>query len=80
MPDLANPRHTSNSTSFIHVPNPVEEFGDDGGQFYRCYDELAQEIDDDMTTGLKEQLEGLLIFVGSPLIHSSSLNQRVTFS
>ncbi|KIO25998.1 hypothetical protein M407DRAFT_24661 [Tulasnella calospora MUT 4182] len=64
MPDLANSSHSPNSTHFIPVPNPVDEFGEDGGQFYRCYDALAQELDDDMTIGLKEQLEGLLIFAG----------------
>ncbi|KAG8943560.1 hypothetical protein FRC04_002785 [Tulasnella sp. 424] len=48
----------------FEIPNPPDEFGQDGGKFYRCYDALAQEIDDDMTSGLKEQLEGMLIFAG----------------
>ncbi|KAG8946494.1 hypothetical protein FRC04_011670 [Tulasnella sp. 424] len=48
----------------FEIPDPPEEFGQDGGKFYRCYDDLADEIDDDMVTGLKEQLEGLLIFAG----------------
>lgn len=47
----------------LEVPNPPEKFGEDGGKFYHCYDEFAKEIDDDMTQGLKEQLDGMLIFV-----------------
>ncbi|KAG8949938.1 hypothetical protein FRC00_007932 [Tulasnella sp. 408] len=43
---------------------PPHEFGQDGGKFYRCYDAFAEEIDEDMTTGLKEQLDGLLVFAG----------------
>ncbi|KAG9025653.1 hypothetical protein FS837_004860 [Tulasnella sp. UAMH 9824] len=43
---------------------PPHEFGQDGGKFYRCYDAFAQEIDEDMTMGLKEQLDGLLTFAG----------------
>ncbi|KAG8972505.1 hypothetical protein FRC05_009858 [Tulasnella sp. 425] len=46
------------------VPDPPREFGQDGGRFYRLYDNLAEEIDDDLTKGLKEQLDGLLIFAG----------------
>ncbi|KAG9046417.1 hypothetical protein FS837_004510 [Tulasnella sp. UAMH 9824] len=48
----------------FEVPDPVEEFGQDGGKFYRCYDALADEIDEDMVKGLKEQLDGMLIFAG----------------
>ncbi|KAG8898080.1 hypothetical protein FRC00_003369 [Tulasnella sp. 408] len=48
----------------FEIPRPVEEFGQDGGKFYRCYDALAEEIDDDMVKGLKEQLDGILIFAG----------------
>ncbi|KAG8915728.1 hypothetical protein FRC00_000824 [Tulasnella sp. 408] len=48
----------------FEVPDPVDEFGQDGGKFYRCYDALADEIDDDMVKGLKEQLDGMLIFAG----------------
>lgn len=47
----------------LEVPDPPEEFGQDGGKFYRAYDALAGEIDDDLTTSLKEQLDGMLIFV-----------------
>ncbi|KAG8898292.1 hypothetical protein FRC00_003028 [Tulasnella sp. 408] len=48
----------------FEIPDPPEEFGQDGGKFYRCYDALANELDDDMVTGLKEQLDGMLIFAG----------------
>ncbi|KAG8929122.1 hypothetical protein FRC01_004833 [Tulasnella sp. 417] len=48
----------------FEIPVPVDEFGQDGGKFYRCYDALAEEIDDDMVKGLKEQLDGMLIFAG----------------
>lgn len=47
----------------IEIPDPPEEFGQDGGKFYRAYDTLAEEIDDDMAKSLKEQLDGMLIFV-----------------
>ncbi|KAG9045682.1 hypothetical protein FS837_005866 [Tulasnella sp. UAMH 9824] len=48
----------------FEVPDPIDEFGQDGGKFYRCYDALADEIDEDMVKGLKEQLDGMLIFAG----------------
>ncbi|KIO29787.1 hypothetical protein M407DRAFT_21036 [Tulasnella calospora MUT 4182] len=48
----------------LDVPDPVEEFGQDGGKFYRCYSTLADEIDEDMVESLKGQLEGMLIFAG----------------
>ncbi|KAG8905248.1 hypothetical protein FRC01_008420, partial [Tulasnella sp. 417] len=50
--------------AFFEVPVPHEHFGQDGGKFYHYYDALADEIDDNMVTGLKEQLDGLLIFAG----------------
>ncbi|KIO27193.1 hypothetical protein M407DRAFT_73553, partial [Tulasnella calospora MUT 4182] len=50
--------------AIFEVPVPPHEFGYDGGKFYRCYDALAEEIDENMVTGLKEQLDGLLIFAG----------------
>ncbi|KAG8894556.1 hypothetical protein FRC00_008768, partial [Tulasnella sp. 408] len=46
------------------MPDPPDEFGQDGGNFYRAYDALAVEIDDDMTTSLREQLDGMLLFAG----------------
>ncbi|KAG9018535.1 hypothetical protein FRB90_011511 [Tulasnella sp. 427] len=48
----------------LEVPQPPEEFCKDGGKFYRCYDALADELDEDMVKGLKEQLDGMLIFAG----------------
>ncbi|KAG8911492.1 hypothetical protein FRC01_005686 [Tulasnella sp. 417] len=48
----------------FEVPEPPEEFGQDGGKFYRSYDAFAEEIDEDLTSGLKEQLDGLLVFAG----------------
>lgn len=51
-----------NATAF-EVPEPPEEFGQDGGKFYRAYDALAEEVDDDMAASLKEQLDGMLVFV-----------------
>ncbi|KAG8937422.1 hypothetical protein FRC00_005740 [Tulasnella sp. 408] len=46
------------------VPDIPKEFGDDGGHFYRYYDELADEIDEDLVKSLKAQLDGILIFAG----------------
>ncbi|KAG8938740.1 hypothetical protein FRC04_007822, partial [Tulasnella sp. 424] len=57
-PDIRNP-----GVKF-EVPVIPNEFGQDGGEFIRRYDALADEIDDDMVKGLKEQLDGLLIFAG----------------
>ncbi|KAG9040405.1 hypothetical protein FS837_000684, partial [Tulasnella sp. UAMH 9824] len=50
--------------ALFEVPVPPQEFGQDGGKFYHYYDTLADEIDDNMVAGLKEQLDGLLIFAG----------------
>lgn len=53
----------------FEIPVTPNEVGEDGGEFIRRYDALAGEIDDDMVKGLKEQLDGLLIFVSpSPII------------
>ncbi|KAG8913477.1 hypothetical protein FRC00_002317, partial [Tulasnella sp. 408] len=38
-------------------------FGEDGGKFYYYYDQLADELDEDLTKRLKSQLDSLLIFV-----------------
>lgn len=43
---------------------PEAEAGLDSGMFCQRYDALAEEIDEDMAKGLKEHLDGLLIFVG----------------
>ncbi|KAG8927235.1 hypothetical protein FRC00_002215 [Tulasnella sp. 408] len=56
--------HNPLNPPIFDVPEPPHEFGQDGGKFYRCYDALAEEIDEDMTQGLKEQLDGMLIFAG----------------
>ncbi|KAG9049905.1 hypothetical protein FS837_008667 [Tulasnella sp. UAMH 9824] len=48
-------------TSFPDIPR---EFGEDGGQFYKYYDDLADEIDEDLVKSLKAQLDGILIFAG----------------
>lgn len=47
----------------FRIPDPPEELGLDGGKLYRAYDALADEIDEDMARSLKEQLDGMLIFV-----------------
>ena len=67
----AVPQNPLNPPVF-EIPDPPPEFGQDGGKFYRHYDALAQEIDDDMTGGLKEQLDGMLIFVSRLLLLTSS--------
>ncbi|KAG8964492.1 hypothetical protein FRC00_002038 [Tulasnella sp. 408] len=59
----ANAHKTLSATPF-EIPNPPDEFGRDGGKFYRAYDDLAEELDDDMVKSLKEQLDGILIFAG----------------
>ncbi|KAG9046898.1 hypothetical protein FS837_003443 [Tulasnella sp. UAMH 9824] len=46
------------------IPEIPKEFGEDGGHFYRYYDALADEIDEDMVKSLKAQLDGILIFAG----------------
>ncbi|KAG8982780.1 hypothetical protein FRB90_006555, partial [Tulasnella sp. 427] len=53
-----------NNRRNFEIPIPPDEFGHDGGAFYRCYDELADEFDDNMVEGLKQQLDGLLLFAG----------------
>lgn len=45
------------------MPDIPKEPGDDGGHFYRHYDELADELDEDLVKNLKAQLDGILIFV-----------------
>ncbi|KAG8910020.1 hypothetical protein FRC01_006595, partial [Tulasnella sp. 417] len=46
------------------LPDIPKEFGEDGGHFYRYYDELADEIDEDLVKSLKAQPDGILIFAG----------------
>lgn len=42
---------------------PPPEFGRDGGEFYRHYDKIADQLDNKLVKGLKASLDGLLIFV-----------------
>ncbi|KIO15395.1 hypothetical protein M407DRAFT_35039 [Tulasnella calospora MUT 4182] len=46
-------------------PEIPARFGEDGGRFYAYYDQLADELDEDLTKRLKSQLDSLLIFVSS---------------
>ncbi|KIO18112.1 hypothetical protein M407DRAFT_32214 [Tulasnella calospora MUT 4182] len=46
------------------MPDLPKEFGNDGGHFYRHYDDLAEELDEDLAKSLKAQLDGILIFAG----------------
>ncbi|KAG8945588.1 hypothetical protein FRC00_010038, partial [Tulasnella sp. 408] len=48
----------------FELPTPPKEFGQDGGKFYRYYDELAEGMDQDMVAGLRDRLDGLIIFAG----------------
>ncbi|KAG8922385.1 hypothetical protein FRC01_014107 [Tulasnella sp. 417] len=59
-----NTAFDSRNPALFEVPVPPQEFGQDGGKFYYYYDAFAEEIDENMVSGLKEQLEGLLIFAG----------------
>ncbi|KAG9032481.1 hypothetical protein FS837_002733 [Tulasnella sp. UAMH 9824] len=45
-------------------PEIPARFGEDGGKFYYYYDQLADELDEDVTKRLKSQLDSLLIFAG----------------
>ncbi|KAG9021290.1 hypothetical protein FS837_007380, partial [Tulasnella sp. UAMH 9824] len=51
-------------TLVFEIPDPLKQFGQDGGKFYRAYDALAEEIDEDTAKSLKEQLDEMLIFAG----------------
>ncbi|KAG9046678.1 hypothetical protein FS837_003880 [Tulasnella sp. UAMH 9824] len=46
------------------LPAIPKQFGQDGGYFFKYYDDLADELDEDMVTSLKAQLDGILIFAG----------------
>lgn len=54
------------------IPNPPDEFGEDGGKFYRAYDALTDEIDEDNMIGLKEHLDAMVVFVSLP--HNTYIN------
>ncbi|KAG8967083.1 hypothetical protein FRC05_002297 [Tulasnella sp. 425] len=45
------------------IPKIPQAFGEDGGLFYKYYDDIAEELDNDMVTSLKSQLDGILIFM-----------------
>ncbi|KAG8899696.1 hypothetical protein FRC00_001090 [Tulasnella sp. 408] len=47
------------------LPPIPKQFGQDGGFFFKYYDELADELDEDMVTSLKAQLDGILIFMSA---------------
>lgn len=63
-------------TPEFEFPNPPDKFGQDG-HFYRCYDALAQKIDDDMVNGLKEQLNMMLVFVSHPFDFHMDLHSTI---
>lgn len=44
-------------------PEIPVRFGEDGGKFDYYYDQLADELDEDLTKRLKSQVDSLLIFV-----------------
>lgn len=60
---IASTRKTPGAPPF-EIPNPPNEFGQDGGGFYGAYDELANEVDEDLVESLKGQLDGMLVFAG----------------
>lgn len=47
------------------IPEVPPALGEDGGKFWKYYDAVADELDDDLVKRLKSQLDGLLIFVRS---------------
>lgn len=54
------------------IPEIPKVFGEDGGNFYRYYDALADELDEDMVKTLESQLDSIIIFV--------SVNRNIFFS
>ncbi|KAG8937982.1 hypothetical protein FRC00_006315 [Tulasnella sp. 408] len=46
------------------IPDIPLKFGEDGGHFYKYYDSLTDELDEDMVKSLKAQLDSILIFAG----------------
>ncbi|KAG8939538.1 hypothetical protein FRC04_006238 [Tulasnella sp. 424] len=48
----------------FELPDIPKEFGQDNGEFYSCYDALAEKLDNNLVEKLKEQLDGHLIFAG----------------
>ena len=64
------------------IPKCPKEFGEDGGHFYRYYDALADEIDEDMVKSLKAQLDGILIYVRTthPIRSQRSVDDSFTMT
>lgn len=60
------------------MPDIPKEFGDDGGNFYKYYDDLADELDGDLVKSLKAQLDGILIFVSSTLCPVSAMDTNIS--
>ncbi|KAG8897171.1 hypothetical protein FRC00_004704 [Tulasnella sp. 408] len=46
------------------IPDLPKEFGEDGGHFYRYYDKVAEESDEDLVKNLKAQLDEPLTQAG----------------
>ncbi|KAG8960961.1 hypothetical protein FRC05_006425, partial [Tulasnella sp. 425] len=61
-PSMANPARKDPDP--FELPGIPEKFGQDNGEFYKHYDALAKELDEDMVTSLKDQLSGLLVYAG----------------
>ncbi|KAG9008791.1 hypothetical protein FRB90_008735 [Tulasnella sp. 427] len=55
------PPSLDHNTSTLNVPR---SFGEDGGHFYKYYDDISNELDEDLVKSLKSQLDGILIFAG----------------
>ncbi|KIO29795.1 hypothetical protein M407DRAFT_21044 [Tulasnella calospora MUT 4182] len=47
-----------------HIPPFPPEFGEDKGEFFKHYDKIQDELDNEMVKRLKENLDGLLVFAG----------------
>ncbi|KIO29797.1 hypothetical protein M407DRAFT_21046 [Tulasnella calospora MUT 4182] len=50
-----------------HIPPFPPEFGEDKGEFFKHYDKIQDELDDEMVKRLKENLDGLLVFASIQL-------------
>ncbi|KAG8926187.1 hypothetical protein FRC01_009231 [Tulasnella sp. 417] len=61
---MSIPLNTRVEEQLTKLPEIPKVFGEDGGHFYRHYDALADDIDDDMVKSLKAQLDGILIYAG----------------
>ncbi|KIO18417.1 hypothetical protein M407DRAFT_31921 [Tulasnella calospora MUT 4182] len=60
---------THTTTKLASLPDIPETFGEDGGRFYKYYDEIADEIDDDLVKSSKLSLTaGLFAGVNSAFL------------